>query len=115
MRKTMQQIEDGYTKLGFRGQKLRQALEIDKEYQGLLKQRKKRLTRYYKINDLEKTQYVLSTDTDFEILEKCKRLEKLNLDSKDRKLVKLIKTQLENDWRNPLVRTLNQLIEKYSN
>jgi len=109
----MQQIEDSYINLGFKGGKFRQALEADKEYQNLLKQKRTKLAKHYRINDAEKKQYVLSTDTDFEILAKCNDLEKLNLDLKDRKLVELIKTQLEEDWRKSLIGSLNQLMKKY--
>jgi len=58
---------------------------------------------------------VLSLDIDFEILAKCKQLEKLNLSKEDKFLVKLIKSQLEYDWREPLIRTLNKLLRKYKN
>lgn len=67
----------------------------------------------FKITQAEAKKYVLSTDGDFEILAKCKKLEKLNLTEEDKALVKLIKTQLEDDWRKPLVMSLNKLLEKY--
>lgn len=66
------------------------------------------------ITSSEKKKYVLSKDADFEILAKCKRLEKLNLKFEDEFLVKLIKTQLEHDWRKPLLEVLNQLNKKYN-
>jgi len=112
-KKSLQQIEDFYINLGYRGNKLRKILAKDKVYQKLLKQRKRKLTKKFKTTSLEKKKYVLSTNSDFEILAKCKQLEKLKLTKQDRILVKLIKTQLEEDWRKPLQKTLNRLLKKY--
>jgi len=112
-RKSLQEIEDFYINLGYRRDKLRKALAKDKEYQKLLKERKQKLTKRFKVTTSEKKKYVLSTDVDFEILAKCKQLEKLKLTKEDRVLVKLIKTQLERDWRNSLLKTLNKLLRKY--
>ncbi|MBI4019886.1 MAG: hypothetical protein HY367_01025 [Candidatus Aenigmarchaeota archaeon] len=56
---------------------------------------------------------MLSTGLDFEILAKCKRLEKMRLAKEDTYLVSLIKTQLECDWRRPLLKALDKLIGKY--
>lgn len=111
--KSLQQIEDYYLHLGFKGEKLREMLTKDKNYQLLLKERKQKLTQRFKITSSEKKKYVLSTDEDFEILNKCKTLEKLKLTPEDKRLVKLIKTQLKDDWRTPLIITLNQLLKKY--
>lgn len=61
----------------------------------------------------EKKKYLLPTDKDFEILAKFKQLEKLKLTKEDKFLVKFIKTQLEKDWRKPLLKVLNQLLIKY--
>lgn len=66
-----------------------------------------------KITPAEKKKYVLSTDADFEILAKCKQLEKLKLTKEDRYFVEFLKTQLEDDWRKPLLKTLNRLLKKY--
>ena len=57
-----------------------------------------------------KKKYKLPTKEDREILEKCKKLEKLKLNAKDKALVALIKSQLEDDWRKPLIETLNKLL-----
>lgn len=108
-----QEIEDFYINLGYRGNELRKVLAKDKWYQKLLKERKQKLTKQFKITPTEKKKYVLSTDADFEILDRCKQLEKLKLTKEDKFLVKLIKTQLEDDWRKPLLKTLNQLLKKY--
>lgn len=48
----------------------------------------------YQATASEKKKYVLAKPIDFNILAKCKKLEKLNLTKEERILVKLIKTQL---------------------
>jgi len=55
---------------------------------------------------------VISMD-DLEIMGKCKKLEKLNLTQEDDFMVNLIKAQLGNDWREFLLKKLDQLLEKY--
>ena len=67
-----------------------------------------------KITSSEKKKYVLSKKADLEILAKCKQLEQLKLLEKDKFLVKLIKTQLERDWRKPLKKVLYSLLKKYN-
>jgi hypothetical protein len=67
----------------------------------------------YKITTREKKKYLLPTDRDLEILAKCKLLEKSDLTDNDRVFVKFIKTQLEEDWRTPLLKMLNKLLKKY--
>lgn len=96
-KESLQTIEDFYLNLGYRGSRLRRVLKEDKDYQRLLQERKKRLTKQFKITSEDKRKYVLSTDIDFEILTKCKQLERLNLRKEDEILVKLIKSQLEDD------------------
>jgi hypothetical protein len=112
-KKSLQQIEDYYINLGYKGEKLRKALAEDKEYQKLLKERKRKLDRRFKVALTEKKKYVLSTNTDFEILAKCKKLEKRKLTKEDKFLIKIIKAQLETDWRKSLLNTLNKLLNKY--
>lgn len=60
------------------------------------------------------TKYVLDEKRDLDILYKCKKLEKLNISKSDRRFVKFLKTQLEEDWRKPLIKKLNALLRKYS-
>lgn len=112
-KKSLQEIEDFYVDLGYSGDELRKVLEKDEEYQNLLKERKQKLTKLFKVTSAEKKKYVLSTDADFKILSKCKQLEKEKLTREDRILVNFIKTQLEDDWRKPLIKTLNHLLKKY--
>lgn len=57
--------------------------------------------------------YVLKEERDFEILDKCKQLEKKRLTKEDKFWVRFLKTQLEDDWRKPLLRVLNGLLRKY--
>ena len=58
--------------------------------------------------------YIVKTKRDIDILNLCKKLEKLNLSKKDKNLVALIKTQLEKDWRKHLLKTLNKIFKKYN-
>ncbi len=51
---------------------------------------------------------------DIEILEKCKQLEKKQLTKEERTLVKLIKAQLEDDWRASLIKMIKKLLQKLS-
>ena len=57
--------------------------------------------------------YLLKEKKDIVILSKIKLLEKNNLDNKDKIVIKLIRAQLKNDWRTPLINFLNKLIMKY--
>ncbi|MFA4945979.1 MAG: hypothetical protein WC607_00350 [Candidatus Micrarchaeia archaeon] len=57
--------------------------------------------------------YPLPTAIDVEILSKCKSLEKTNPSKQDAATIKLIKSQLEDDWRKPLLKELNRLSKKY--
>ncbi|OGY41192.1 MAG: hypothetical protein A2Y82_01980 [Candidatus Buchananbacteria bacterium RBG_13_36_9] len=63
----------------------------------------------------ENRKYLLPEKRDFEILGKCKELEKMKLSKTDREKVKLIRTQLERDWRKYLLVELNKLLKKYKN
>ena len=115
MEKSLQEIEDSYRNSGYSGRKLQKVLARDKEYQKLLKERRQKLTKKFKfkVTSSEKKKYVLSTDADFEILAKCKKLEKVKMKKEDKFLVKLIRTQLELEWRKYLVKTLDQLLKSY--
>jgi len=61
----------------------------------------------------ERRRYVLKKKSDLEILARCKELEKARLPKGDTILVRLIKSQLKDDWRKPLLKELNRLIRKY--
>lgn len=64
------------------------------------------------LTPLEKKKYLLLEKSDFEILGKCKELEKMKLNKADKEMVKFIKTQLERDWRKYLLKELNELLKK---
>jgi len=66
------------------------------------------------ITKTEKKKYVLSTKKDYEILEKIKKLEKTSLTKEEKHLIKLIRTQLEKNWRKPLLKMLDKLLQKHS-
>lgn len=112
-KKSLQEIEDYYRNLGYKEEKLRNIIKKDRQYQKLLQERKQKLTTQFQINSHEKKKYVLSTDSDFEILKSCKILENKKLTEHDKVLVKLIKAQLENDWREYLLTKLTELLTKY--
>lgn len=102
-----------YIKLGYNGFELKKMLEKDNRYEILLRKRQKDLTKKFGIKKTEMKSYVLLTDKDVSILKICKDLEKLKLSKEDKALVKLIKTQLEEDWRKPLINRLDLLLRKY--
>ncbi len=56
--------------------------------------------------------YVLKEKRDLEILALCDKMEGKRLSKPDRKLVKLIKTQLEEDWRTPLLQALKNVARR---
>lgn len=59
----------------------------------------------------EKERYSLLTSTDLEILSKIHETEKLpNLSDKEKLLIKFIRTQLEKNWRGPILAILNEIL-----
>lgn len=67
-----------------------------------------------KIEPKDKKRYVLGEKRDYKILEKIYKLEKYRLNSEDKKSLKLVRTQLERDWRKPLINFLDKLLKKYT-
>ena len=61
------------------------------------------------ITEKDKKKYALPTKLDKEILLKIKNLEKKKLSKKNKEMLKLIKSQLEYDWRKPLIKELNKI------
>lgn len=114
MAKSLQQVQDYYVNQGLNGDKLREALENDREYQKLLKERKSKLQVKNEVSLEEANQYVLVTDTDYVILGKIHQLEKQNLSATDIEFVWFIRTQLELDWRSPILVKLDELLSKYT-
>ena len=111
---SLQEIEDFYKNRGYRGKKLRKILTKDKEWLRLYRERLQKLTKRFYLTKTELKKYVMSTNEDYEILKKIKLLEKLKLTKEDKVLVRLMKTQLEFDWRKYIIQTLNKLLKKYS-
>ena len=60
--------------------------------------------------DLKK--YALVKEKDIQILKQIKQLEQKNLDKVDLRMLKFIKSQLERDWRKPLIGEIKK-IEKH--
>lgn len=73
------------------------------------------LNQKSKINKVDRTKYKLPTKKDRDILDIIYTLERLNISSSDLMVVKLIRTQLEDDWRTPLLNCLSGLLKKYKN
>lgn len=61
----------------------------------------------------DKKKYILAKKEDFIILDKIYQLEAKKLSAEDKKLVKFIRTQLERDWRSPIIDFLDRLLKKY--
>lgn len=113
MKKSLQQIADYYFSLGYRGEKLRKAFLKDEEYQAILKEKKAKITEQLDVSAQDLKKYILPTDEDYVILGKCKKLEKMELSKSDKELVKLIKSQLEDEWRKPLINKLDEILKRY--
>lgn len=114
MEQSLQKIEDYYFGKGLRGEDLREAVEADKTYQKILSARRKTLTKKFGVTEEDARKYVLSTDEDWEILGKIYQLEKKKLTAEDEKFITFLRTQLEHDWRAPIVQVLDGLIKKYA-
>ena len=112
--KSLQDMEDHYVRHGHRGENLRKILKKDKRYAKTLAARKAKTMKNFSLNKAEKKKYVMSTDVDHEILRKIKQLERLPLTEEDSDTLKLIKSQLEHDWRKPLLKALEKIGMKYS-
>ena len=110
---SLQNIEDFYKSKGYSGKDLRKILEKDKTWSKLVKVRKQKLTRNFHLTQAENKKYVMSTNEDFDILLKVKQLEKIKLTKEEKTIVKLVKIQLEHDWRKSLIQTLNKILRKY--
>lgn len=89
---SLQKIENFYLQRGYSEETLRKALEKDKEYQKALRKRKQELSKQA-TTPLEKREYVLSMNADFEILKKCKQLQKCKLSNPNKQLIRLTKSQ----------------------
>lgn len=66
-----------------------------------------------KIKAEDKKRYVLGEGRDYKILKKIYKLEKRKLTPGDKRILNLIRTQLERDWRKSLIKFLDGLAKKY--
>lgn len=114
MKQSLQSIEDFYVAKGMQGEQLRNALAADKEYQAILGERKAQIKSKFGITEQEEGELLLPNETDYQILSMIKTLEKYDLSDEDKEIVSLIKSQLLDDWRTPLIDKLNKLLDKYS-
>lgn len=57
--------------------------------------------------------YLLKEERDYDILERIYALEAQPLSAIDAHLVRLIRSQLEADWRTPLLAELDRLLGQY--
>lgn len=113
MPKSLQEIEDYYSQKGLTGAALREATENDTEYRKIREEKYARLTQKFNVTDEEKAKYSLSTDQDYEILEMIHRLEAKSLSAEDAEIIEFVRTQLEDDWRTPIVEFLERMSKKY--
>ena len=67
----------------------------------------------FPLTKTEQREYVMPTSEDYEILKKVKQLEKLKVTKEEKISLRLIKTQLEPEWRRYLLQALNKLLKKY--
>jgi len=74
----------------------------------------KSLREKYGVTEQEEKMYALPKEEDYKILAIVKKLEKKSLSDIDRETISLIKTQLFDEWRKPLLDKLKQLLQKYS-
>jgi hypothetical protein len=65
------------------------------------------------ITSAEKKKYALIKKIDFAILKRIKRLESKKLNKEDNRILIFIKTQMEHDWRKPLIKELNKIERRY--
>lgn len=65
------------------------------------------------VKKLDGKRYEFDEERDWIIFDKVKLLEKMKLNKEDKQTLKLIKSQLENNWRKYLIMHLNKLIKKY--
>ena len=61
----------------------------------------------------EKQKYALKLKIDLDTFIRIKKLENKKLNKEDKKLLKFIKSQLEYNWRKPLIKELDKIEKKY--
>jgi len=98
---------------GLDGEELRKALNQDKEFQEILKERKREIKNKLGVSNKDEEKYLLSREEDYEILAKVRELESKQLNDEDKEIVGLVLTQLEEKWREPLLSKLDELLKRY--
>lgn len=71
-------------------------------------------TQRSRVTKQDRKKYVFAEKRDYTILAFCRKLRSKHLTSDDKRLVAIIQTQLIDDWRVPLIKTLRTLQRKYS-
>ncbi len=62
----------------------------------------------------EERKYLMLTERDYEILGKIKELERMKLTKEEKSFVKFTRTQLEKNWRKPLIEALDKILKKHN-
>lgn len=65
------------------------------------------------IKPRDKKKLRMDEKRDYQILKKVYQLEKRKLTREQKELVTFLKTQLEDDWRAPLIKYLNKLLKRF--
>lgn len=66
-----------------------------------------------KLTKSEKKKYALKDKIDLEIFAEIKNLENKKLNKENKRMLRFIKTQMEWDWRKPLIKELNKIKRNY--
>lgn len=75
----------------------------------MTEEERNKLRGKYGIKPEEEAGYVMADERDYAILAKIKELETKDLNEEDRKIVAFCRTQLEDDWRKPILEKLGEL------
>ena len=65
-----------------------------------------------KLTSYEKRNYVMEDEKDFIILSKIRKLERKKLGKSQKEMVRLIRSQLKKNWRLPLIKQWDKLINQ---
>lgn len=104
-------IYEKYYQKGLRGDKLKMALKRDKTYSAAMeKARKEAAKKGFAVSKADLEKYPLVKLFDFEILYKCRQAQKRKISAEDRRMVKIILSQLEYDWRRPLKKEIERIL-----
>lgn len=79
----------------------------------MTEEERNKLRTKYEITAEDEDPFVMPQERDYAILAKVKELESKELNEQDKETVDLIRFQLIDDWRQPLLNKLSRLLEKY--